>query len=149
MKKAMKTAGAVVLLLILVFSARTALAYTGNGGTTVYVTRTGNCYHRSGCKYLKSSRAIALEDAYIDGYLPCEICQPPQYTGTAKRGEVRTKSESSKTSTRQTKTETATESTSKTDWKEIIGATLAVGGVMFFWFGIPTIVKRAEKRKGK
>lgn len=55
----------------------------------------------------------------------------------------------SKASTRQTKTETATESTSKTDWKKIIGVTLAVGGVMFFWLGIPTIIKRAEKRKGK
>lgn len=44
---------------------------------TVYVTNTGECYHRSGCSYLRSKIPISLEDAKA-GYRPCSRCQPPQ-----------------------------------------------------------------------
>jgi competence protein ComEC len=47
-----------------------------SGGTTVYVTNTGECYHVAGCRYLASSRVkIALEDARRR-YRPCGVCSP-------------------------------------------------------------------------
>jgi len=45
---------------------------------TVYVTRTGKKYHRSGCRYLSRSKIpIALPAAKLR-YSPCSICGPPQ-----------------------------------------------------------------------
>ena len=45
--------------------------------TTVYVTNTGNKYHRSGCSYLrKSSNAISKDAAISQGYTPCSRCNP-------------------------------------------------------------------------
>jgi micrococcal nuclease len=46
---------------------------------TVYITKTGNKYHRAGCKYLKKSCIpISLEEAKAKGYAPCSVCNPPQ-----------------------------------------------------------------------
>jgi len=46
--------------------------------TSVYVTRTGECYHADGCRYLSSSRIrIALKDAR-GKYRPCSVCDPPR-----------------------------------------------------------------------
>lgn len=46
-------------------------------GETVYVTRTGAKYHRSGCQYLRRSRIpIALKEAK-QSYGPCSVCRPP------------------------------------------------------------------------
>jgi hypothetical protein len=45
---------------------------------TVYVTRTGEKYHRDGCRYLSRSRiAISLKDAVARGFGPCSVCKPP------------------------------------------------------------------------
>ena len=44
---------------------------------TVYITDTGKKYHRSGCRYLESSKhAISLEKAKQNGYTPCSVCKP-------------------------------------------------------------------------
>jgi len=41
---------------------------------TVYITKTGKKYHRSGCRYLRRSRIpVALEDAR-KYYTPCSVC---------------------------------------------------------------------------
>jgi len=54
-----------------------AASSRASGGTIVYVTRTGECYHADGCRYLSSSRIpIALKDAR-DKYRPCSVCDPP------------------------------------------------------------------------
>lgn len=46
--------------------------------TTVYITKTGSKYHRSGCQYLSKSKiAISLSDAK-SGYGACSKCNPPQ-----------------------------------------------------------------------
>jgi len=46
---------------------------------TVYITKTGEKYHRDGCQYLaKSKIAISLDDAKARGYGPCSKCKPPQ-----------------------------------------------------------------------
>ena len=50
----------------------------GGGATTVYITETGECYHRSGCRYLSHSKIpISLKDAKARGYRPCSVCRPP------------------------------------------------------------------------
>jgi cytoskeletal protein RodZ len=46
--------------------------------TTVYITRTGEKYHRDGCRYLSRSKIpISLSDAKSAGYGPCSVCNPP------------------------------------------------------------------------
>ena len=44
---------------------------------TVYITKTGTKYHRSGCSYLKSSIPISLSEAKAEGYTACSRCNPP------------------------------------------------------------------------
>ena len=46
---------------------------------TVYITKTGAKYHRSGCRYLSKSKiSISLENAKEQGYSPCSVCNPPR-----------------------------------------------------------------------
>lgn len=49
-----------------------------NGETTVYVTNTGECYHRGTCGYLRSKNEITLEVAVTRGYRACSVCKPPK-----------------------------------------------------------------------
>lgn len=52
-----------------------AQAQTQQNSQTVYITRTGNKYHKSGCRYLRqSSIAISLSDAQAQGYTACSVC---------------------------------------------------------------------------
>jgi competence protein ComEC len=60
-------------------SAPAASTQTAKGGTIVYITATGSCYHRLGCRYLsKSCIPITLAKAKAEGYRPCSVCDPPQ-----------------------------------------------------------------------
>jgi cbb3-type cytochrome oxidase cytochrome c subunit len=44
---------------------------------TVYVTKTGEKYHRDGCRYLRQSRIpMSLKEA-ASRYGPCSVCKPP------------------------------------------------------------------------
>jgi len=43
----------------------------------VYFTKTGECYHRSECVYLKSKIPISIDDALENGLRPCLRCDPP------------------------------------------------------------------------
>lgn len=44
---------------------------------TVYVTRTGERYHRGSRRHLRrSSYAMSLSDAKLRGYTPCKVCRP-------------------------------------------------------------------------
>lgn len=46
---------------------------------TVYVTRTGEKYHRGTCRYLSRSKIpTTLRDAKRNGYDPCSVCRPPR-----------------------------------------------------------------------
>ncbi len=46
---------------------------------TVYTTRTGDKYHRSGCSSLRKSRnPTTLSEAQSMGYDPCGRCKPPR-----------------------------------------------------------------------
>ncbi len=44
---------------------------------TVYKTKTGDCYHRANCRYLRKSKiAISLSQAQSEGLRPCSVCNP-------------------------------------------------------------------------
>lgn len=64
-----------------VFTTTTTQRNTGyrNGGTIVYVTRTGECYHRISCGSLwNSCISTTLKEAVYDGYRACQRCSPPR-----------------------------------------------------------------------
>jgi len=43
----------------------------------VFITNTGNKFHKAGCRYLKrSSSAVSREDAIKRGYKACKVCKP-------------------------------------------------------------------------
>jgi len=43
----------------------------------VYITRTGEKYHRESCRYLNQSKiSIELNEAIKRGYTPCSVCKP-------------------------------------------------------------------------
>ena len=44
----------------------------------VYVTRTGECYHRGSCGYLRSSKIPMKLSEARRRYRPCSRCRPPQ-----------------------------------------------------------------------
>ena len=45
---------------------------------TVYITETGEKYHRGDCRYLRQSKiAVSLKEAIQRGYGPCSVCKPP------------------------------------------------------------------------
>lgn len=45
--------------------------------TVVYVTRTGEKYHQSGCRYLSKSKIeVSKKEAVKNGYAACKVCKP-------------------------------------------------------------------------
>ena len=42
----------------------------------VYITATGDKYHRAGCPHLKSAIPTTREKAIATGYTPCNVCKP-------------------------------------------------------------------------
>lgn len=49
------------------------------GSTVVYITRTGECYHADGCRFLQKSKIeTTLADAVARGYRACKVCRPPE-----------------------------------------------------------------------
>jgi hypothetical protein len=45
---------------------------------TVYITKSGEKYHRDGCRYLSRSKiATTLKEAISNGYGACSVCKPP------------------------------------------------------------------------
>ena len=60
-------------------SASGTAAAASSGDPIVYLTATGKCYHRDGCRYLSKSKiAIRLSKAKAEGYRPCSVCDAPQ-----------------------------------------------------------------------
>ncbi len=46
-------------------------------GSTVYITDTGEKFHRSDCRYLHSSKIeISRAEAKRRGYTACSVCDP-------------------------------------------------------------------------
>jgi len=56
-----------------------AAAYTTTEqkDATVYITKTGEKYHKAGCQYLKKSQIkTTKKDAIKNGYGACKVCKP-------------------------------------------------------------------------
>lgn len=53
-----------------------------NGGKTVYITNTGECYHLSGCSSLSHSKyETTVREAVRSGYFSCSNCDSPVLMG--------------------------------------------------------------------
>lgn len=76
MKYIKHTLPALLAITIVFFNGEFIRVDAYNGDVIVYVTDTGECYHRDRCIYLKSSRAISLEVA-TRSYRACSRCDPP------------------------------------------------------------------------
>lgn len=60
---------------------------------TVYITQTGEKYHRDGCRYLSKSKIpVDLSSAIASGYTPCSVCNPPEYSDSAEQKNSKTTS---------------------------------------------------------
>ena len=65
-----------ILLLLLLFCPSVVFAEPGN--TVVYRTKTGDCYHQYGCRYLRQSSIKSTLDIVTRlGLRPCSACDPP------------------------------------------------------------------------
>lgn len=55
-----------------------SLVFTSHGiSQTVFITKTGEKYHKKSCRFLKhSKKEIQLEKALNLGYVPCKVCKP-------------------------------------------------------------------------
>lgn len=66
------------LLSLIVFASCCGIAFADNRETTVYITRTGKCYHTGFCSSLRQSKIeVTLEYAVSKGYSRCDKCHPP------------------------------------------------------------------------
>lgn len=45
--------------------------------TIVYITKTGECYHKSNCSTLKKSKIERNLSEVHNKYRPCSLCNPP------------------------------------------------------------------------
>lgn len=74
----MKRRIACFLLSLIVFTSCCGMAFADNRETTVYITRTGKCYHTGSCSSLRQSKIeVTLEYAVSKGYSRCDKCHPP------------------------------------------------------------------------
>ncbi len=70
--------------------------YAASGDTTVYLTKTGKCYHADGCSNLRKSKIeTTLQNAVNKGKKPCSNCNPPTLDTTS---EANSKSSTADTS---------------------------------------------------
>jgi hypothetical protein len=57
------------------------VVHSGETVVWVYVTPSGERYHRSDCRYVKGKttlRQLTVAQAKAEGYTPCKVCKPPE-----------------------------------------------------------------------
>lgn len=75
MKKLMAMITAFAILVSIGIPSSTV--YAASGDTVVYITKTGECYHSSGCSSLRKSKIeTTLQSAIDRGYRACSKCNP-------------------------------------------------------------------------
>lgn len=81
---------------------------------TVYVTKTGEKYHKERCRYLKySKKEVTLEEALNFGYDACLVCEPTMKVNSIEKSQLNETKNTSQTSPPQRKV-TATQCTGTT-----------------------------------
>ncbi len=54
-----------------------AYAVAEQKDATVYITKSGEKYHKAGCQYLKKSQIkTTKKEAVMNGYGACKVCKP-------------------------------------------------------------------------
>jgi endonuclease G len=72
----MKIKKAIAVIVLLIFIVATVFAASAD--TVVYITKTGEKYHRDSCQYLRRSKIETTLGAAVSlGYDPCSRCKPP------------------------------------------------------------------------
>ncbi|WBL43549.1 hypothetical protein PBT90_02435 [Algoriphagus halophytocola] len=61
-------------LVLLLFFAMTTVA--AQSESKVYITKTGERYHKSSCSYAKTGWQSTLAAAKKKGLIPCKVCKP-------------------------------------------------------------------------
>lgn len=83
-KKNLITFSVVITLFSGVFWGNT-MVFAAPADTTVYLTKTGDCYHAEGCSSLRKSKIeTTLKNAVDKGYSPCSKCKPGTLDASAK-----------------------------------------------------------------
>ena len=54
-----------------------SVTYTEAENITVYITKTGECYHKEDCTCLNKSKIARSLDIASKRFRPCQICYPP------------------------------------------------------------------------
>lgn len=79
----MRRGTATLLLTSVLIAALLLLPLTGCGpksaesGDIVHTTKTGECYHRAGCRSLsRSDIPMTRAEAEAKGLRPCKVCKP-------------------------------------------------------------------------
>ncbi|MCR5403723.1 MAG: hypothetical protein K6E91_07905 [Butyrivibrio sp.] len=60
------------------------VSFAASADTTVIITKTGECYHKSSCSTLKKTRIETTMQAAVDkGLRPCKVCKPGSIDSTS------------------------------------------------------------------
>ena len=63
------------------------VSLAASGDTTVYITKTGECYHADGCASLRRSKiATTLQNAVDKGFRACSKCHPASLDASTSTG---------------------------------------------------------------
>ena len=75
-KKSLLTVSVVIMMVAGSFGSKIT-AKAADGNMTVYITKTGDCYHLDGCNSLRRSKIeTTLQSAVDRGYRACQKCNP-------------------------------------------------------------------------
>ncbi|MBQ3146834.1 MAG: hypothetical protein IJB91_03805 [Oscillospiraceae bacterium] len=75
-----RNTGKAWLIVLLIYAVLFIVPLIPNGGKTVYVTKTGECYHTSSCESLSHSKIkTTIEEAISKGFRRCNNCDPPVF----------------------------------------------------------------------
>jgi hypothetical protein len=67
----------ITFAILVSFGIQASTVYAASGDTVVYITKTGECYHSSGCSSLRRSKIeTTLQSAIDKGYRACSKCNP-------------------------------------------------------------------------
>ena len=74
---------AIFLIVISITTGITTPSEALSGSDTVYITKTGKCYHKQTCRTIKKSKGVkkvTLEKALKQGLRECQVCEPGTLT---------------------------------------------------------------------
>lgn len=135
-----------LLLSLLICSTAARASDDYNGDRTVYVTATGECYHRRSCSYARAGEAITLQEAVDEGYHRCSRCRPLKLKGEPPVRTVITQDKPGVTKRQPTVTQVSDGISSDTILFSVL-ILLVFGPGVFIVFGNQRAQKQQEKER--